>query len=93
MLALKANPETSLYLQLFTNLKDIKQKPERTKEEIEHWEEITKENPGYRDAYFQIAILSYQIYKDQEALKAVNKALELDPNFESAKKLSQLLLP
>lgn len=97
----KAKKEIALSLQnsqssndsnrLLEELETLETKPQKIGEEIRKWEELLKEKTGYRDAYFKIGILYYQFYKNQEALEAVNKALEIDPNFEPAKKLKELL--
>ena len=58
---------------------------------IYFWQSIANEYDGYKDAYFQIAVLEYRLGNLQEAKQANNKALLLDPNFEEAKKLDRLL--
>ena len=67
--------------------------PEDVKELIKVWEEIIKDKPQYRDAYLQLAILNYKINKKENALKNLQKALEIDPNFELAKKLEAIIIP
>lgn len=80
------------------NLKNIeeslmkaKERPEKIHQEISFWKKIVKERPDYRDAYLQLAVLNYQISQTKEAKKYLQNALELDPNFEPAKKLEKLL--
>lgn len=68
---------------------------ERTREEIEReiskWETVISEKHNYRDAYFRLAVLNYQIYKNEKALQYLDKAMALDPNFEEGKRLRELL--
>jgi len=91
ILALSLDPNYQEAKNLLEKIRNIEEEPEKIKEEIKKWEEVLKEKPGHRDIYFQIAVLNWQIYQNQEALEAVNKALELDPNFEPAKNFKKLL--
>ncbi len=59
--------------------------------DIEFWQNTTQKYPDYRDAYFQLAILEYKIKNIDLAKKYVQKALELDPNFEAGEKLESVL--
>lgn len=92
-LALNLNPDFQEAKDLLEKIRNLEEEPEKIKEEIKNWGEILKEKPGHRDIYFQIAVLNWQIYQEKEALEAVNKALELDPNFEPAKNFKKLLFP
>jgi len=68
---------------------------ERTREEIEReiskWETVIAEKHNYRDAYFRLAVLNYQIFKNDKAGQYLDKAMALDPNFEEGKRLRELL--
>ncbi len=64
---------------------------QRMQEEISFWQSIANKYEGYKDAYFQMAILDYQLGNFQKAKTENKKALTLDPNFEDAKKLELLL--
>jgi len=59
--------------------------------EISKWEKISKEKSNYRDAFFRLAVLNYQIYKNTAAKEYLNQAMALDPNFEEGKRLAGLL--
>ncbi len=69
----------------------IQNEPQRIKEEIVFWEKTVADKPNYRDAYLQLAILNYQIYENQKAKEYLNKALEIDPNFEVTKELGKII--
>lgn len=45
--------------------------------------------PNYRDGWFQLATLHWQLYQDDMARYALMKVLEIDPNFEPAIKFSR----
>jgi hypothetical protein len=50
-------------------------------EEIAHWQKITREHADYRDGYFRIALLQYQVGNEELARMNLEKSLNLDPNF------------
>lgn len=49
------------------------------------------QHPDYRDGYFMLATLEYQLGNDQEAKKYTEKTIALDPNFKPAQTLEKLL--
>lgn len=53
------------------------------------WEDIAQKYPTYRDAYFQVALLSYQLGDSNTQLEYLQKTLAIDPNFAPAKNMSQ----
>lgn len=55
------------------------------------WEQIINDKPNYRDGYLQLAYLYYKLSEDGKAKQALQKALELDPNFEPAQELERIL--
>src|SRR4030042_4540168 len=55
------------------------------------WEKIIEEKPGYRDGYLQLAYLYYQLYENEKAEEYLKKAIELDPNYQPARALKQLI--
>ena len=58
---------------------------------INFWQSIAQKYKGYKDAYFQIAVLEYQLGDVRNAKQENSRALLLDPNFNDAKKLENLL--
>ncbi len=58
---------------------------------INFWQSITDKFDGYKDAYFQKALLEYNLGQIQKAKEDNLKALQLDPNFEDARKLEVVL--
>ena len=71
-------------------LEEIKAEPQKIKNEISFWEKVVASKPDYRDAYLQLSILHYQIYETQKAKAYLEKAREIDPNFESTKNLEEI---
>ncbi len=58
---------------------------------INFWQSIADKYDGYKDAYFQMAILDYSLGNFKKAKLENLKALTLDPNFEDAKNLKEVL--
>ena len=71
-------------------LKKHRSDPQDIKKLITAWKKIAAAKPNYRDAYLQLAILYYQIYKQEEAQRYLQKALALDPNFKLAHQLEEI---
>lgn len=55
--------------------------------EIAHWKKIADQYTGYRDVYYKIAVLEYRQGNVVEAKKYIQKALEVDPNFDAGRVL------
>ena len=55
------------------------------------WQSISDKYDGYKDAYFQKALLEYKLGQIDKSKQDNLKALLLDPNFEDAKKLEMVL--
>ena len=75
----------------FNSYRQISAQRQNLEEKINFWQSIADKYEGYKDAYFQIALLAYRLGNFEKAKEYNNKALLLDPNFEDAKKLEALL--
>lgn len=89
LLAQKIQPSSYQVTQLWQRMKESN--PEDIKELIKGWEQIVSEKPDYRDAYLQLALFHYKLYENEKAKDYLQKALELDPNFEPAKEMEKIL--
>lgn len=58
---------------------------------ISYWQNVVTEKKGYRDGYFQLAVLWYQLGQNVKAQIYLSEALKLDPNFEEGRKLEKVL--
>lgn len=65
--------------------------PLHIEQQLKDWEHIVQTEPGYRDGYIYIAALSFQLRKIPQAKSAIQKALKIDPNFEPAQKLYNII--
>lgn len=62
-------------------LDKVKEERVRQAKEIAYWEDVVKKYNNYRDGYFKLALLTYQLGKKDEAKAYLKKALVIDPNF------------
>lgn len=79
---------------LFLNLKEqnktTDEKVALIKEQI-FWQEQISKKPGYRDAYFSLALVDYRLNDLKNTKQNLEKALSLDPTFEEGRTLGQIL--
>ena len=57
----------------------------------DYWKDIVVNRPDYRDGFLQLASISYQLSKYDEANKYIDAALRLDPNSITAHELKNIL--
>jgi len=57
--------------------------------EIEQWKKMADKYTGYRDIYYRIAFLEYSQGNMDEAKKYIQKALDVDPNFDAGRVLGE----
>jgi tetratricopeptide (TPR) repeat protein len=77
--------------QNYQAITQISRQRQQIQGKINFWQSIADKYEGYKDAYFQMAILDYQLGNFQKAKLENQKALILDPNFEDAKNLKNVL--
>jgi|SRR5579871_157966 len=69
----------------------LEQKRAAIQKQILRWQAIAKQNPGYRDAYFQLALLEYQLGDFQATQEDLNTVEGIDPTFEEAYQLEKMM--
>lgn len=75
----------------FQTLKNVNLKRDELTQNIQLWQSIAEKYPGYKDAYFKIALMEYQIGNYKLAKEYVEKTLMLDPNFGNARTLKKII--
>lgn len=83
-----------LFLSVFwpkRNLVQEWQEKKKIEAEINQWEEVLVNYPGYRDAYLKLAALYWQIHQQEPAREHFQKAKELDPNNEAVKMMEAMI--
>lgn len=66
-------------------------KREEITQKIKYLENVVLKYKDYRDGYYQLAILEYNLGNFDKAKFYLQKTLELDPNFEKGRELEKLL--
>lgn len=75
----------------FRNFKEIKVKRQTLVSQVSYWEKVVKKQEGYRDGYFMLAVLEYQLKQFDKSKEYLKKALSIDPNFSPAQDLQKAL--
>lgn len=76
------------YYQEFSQISSQRQ---NMQSQINFWQSVSDKYDGYKDAYFRMALLEYNLGDFKNAELNNQKALLLDPNFSDAKKLEDVL--
>jgi len=71
--------------------KKLTEKRRNIENQIRFWESVNKKYTGYRDSYFQLALLEYQLKDFNKSRKYLKEVLRLDPNFKEGRKLEKTL--
>ena len=71
--------------------KRLNEKRENIESQIKFWQSVNQKYPGFRDSYFQLAFLEYQLKNFDKAFLYLKEALRLDPNFKTGRKLEDIL--
>jgi tetratricopeptide (TPR) repeat protein len=66
------------------NLNTVKKERAEITTDINYWKGFVDKHQGYRDGYYQLAILEYRLGNQKQALDYLGKTLEIDPNFSGA---------
>jgi hypothetical protein len=77
--------------QSFNKTLQINNQRQNLQGKINFWQSISDKYDGFKDAYFQKAVLEYNLGQIVKAKTDNQKALLLDPNFADAKKLETVL--
>lgn len=56
-----------------------------------YWEGVVQKYKGYRDGYFQLALVEYRLKNKEKAKEYLHEVFLLDPNFEEGRKLEEIL--
>lgn len=90
-IALELSPNWEAAKKELSETTTIIREPRKIRDETSFWENQVKLKPDYRDGWIQLAIRHYQLYEMEKAKTAINKAFEIDPNFETTKKLLEII--
>ncbi len=71
--------------------KRLGEKRQNIETQIKFWQSVNQKYPGFRDSYFQSALLEYQLKDFDKSREHLKEALRLDPNFKDGIKLQEIL--
>src|SRR3989338_4803642 len=71
--------------------KRLSEKRENIETQIKFWKSVNQKYMGFRDSYFQLALLEYQLKDFDKSREYLEEALKLDPNFKDGIKLQEIL--
>lgn len=58
---------------------------EELQKERAYWQDVAVRHPGYRDAEFKLAVVTYELGDKVKAKEYLDKAFSIDPNFEQGR--------
>lgn len=64
---------------------------EKITKEIKFWEDVVSRHKDYRDAYFTLALLHYQLEDNDKVKFYIQKSLALDPGFKEGRELEKII--
>lgn len=91
LIGLSFAPQDKGLEEALVEIEAFRDKPRQIQSEIQKWEKISQDFPGYRDVYLKLAQLHYTIYQNKESRENLDKVLEIDPNFEPAGEMKKIL--
>lgn len=62
---------------------------QQVEQERMYWQDVVSRHAGYRDAYFKLAVLSYQLGEKDKAKTYLTTTLEIDPNFKEGREFAK----
>jgi tetratricopeptide (TPR) repeat protein len=82
--------ENTIRLSLL-NLQNLTNQRSGVQKHVAAWQKVVAAHPDYRDGYFQLAVLEYQLGDKNTSYIYDEDALRLDPNFQSGRELEERL--
>lgn len=70
---------------------EIENKNKVLNSQVKYWQDLVSKDKGYRDGYFMLSVLEYQLKDLSKAKEYLEKAIEIDPNFMPASDLQKVL--
>lgn len=70
---------------------EIENKRNALSSQVKYWEGLVEEEKGYRDGYFMLSALNYQLKDLVKSKNYLEKVLLIDPNFSPAIELQKVI--
>ena len=68
-------------------LQEVKKERSMLAAQAISWKEIIEKYSGYRDGYYQLAVIEYRLGNPEKAYQHLQKAISIDSGFVDAKNL------
>jgi tetratricopeptide (TPR) repeat protein len=91
LVALELSPNSTSIRSELEKVQTTMSEPGKVAEELNFWKREVESKPDYRDGWVQLAVRHFELYQNYEAKIALEKANSLDPNFETIKKLREII--
>ncbi len=81
-------------LDLLSNLREkssIDAKQQNLKSQVGYWQQVVGKQKGYRDGYFMLSVLEYQLKNLDKSENYLKMVLSIDPNFGPALEFEKIL--
>ena len=75
----------------YKKFSDLSQKKTVLEKEKEGWTKVLIKYPDYRGGYLSLAIIEYKLGNRDKSRQYLNKALNLDPNFDEGRAFKEFL--
>lgn len=68
----------------FQKKTEIENKNKVLTSQVKYWQDLVDKDKGYRDGYFMLSVLEYQLKDISKARVYLGRVIEIDPNFAPA---------
>lgn len=75
----------------YSTKKQLEAEKIKVSRELNYWQSEVREKPNFRDGYFSLALIYYQLKDFKSSSEYLEKAMVLDPNFEKGNELRKLI--
>lgn len=85
---------TSISMDIYKNItieQEVYAKRSSLYHQKNYWEKVIETHPGYRDAYYNLAVLELQLGNKENAKKHLERVLQIDPTFQKGRELEKIL--
>lgn len=73
----------------FQKIEGLKLQRVKLTKELHYWQDVARQFSNYRDVYFRIAQLQYQLGEPSKSQRSLEKVFGLDPNFKEGRVLGE----
>lgn len=75
----------------YIKYQEIRERRLEVSDNYDYWKDVVRDHPNLPDAYYNAGFYAYRLGDKISALDLLDRAIELDPSFDKALKLSRQL--